>query len=193
MSALSDFIVSRVRVKLIKQFLTTPEELLYVRQLTRSTGEEINAIRRELLHMEKVGMLKSQKRGNRLYFWFNKEYRFYQELLALVAKTTGLGLSIIKNRERLGKISFAMLAGRYVRRMQPQQNQVDLLVVGDVIIPQLASLVKTAEAEIGREINYSIMSLEELTFRKHRRDPFLFDVLKSSRTMLIGDEEDFVA
>lgn len=193
MSSLSDFIVSRVRVKLLKQFLTSPEELLYVRQLTRGTSEEINAVRRELLHMEKVGMTKSQKRGNRLYFWFNKEYPFYAELLSLVAKTTGLGLSIIKNRERLGKISFAMISGRYVRRMPVKPNQVDLLIVGDVIIPQLTALVKAVELEVGREINYSIMSLEELTFRKHRRDPFLLDVLKGSRIMLLGNEEDFVA
>ena len=193
MSALQDFIISRVRVKLIKQFLTSPAELHYVRELTRATSEEINAVRRELLHMQKVGMLESQKRGNRVYFWFNKKYRFYEELLSLVSKTTGLGLSITKNQQRLGKISFAMISGRYVRRMPALQNQVDLLIVGDVIIPQLAVIVKTAEGEIGREINYSIMSLEELTFRKHRRDPFLLDVLRGSRIMLIGDEEDFVA
>lgn len=193
MSSLQDFIVSRVRVKILKRFLTSPSDLLYVRQLTRDTGEEINAVRRELLHMEKAGMAKSQKRGNRLYFWFNQEYRFYPELLSLVAKTTGLGLSIIKNRERLGKISFAMLSGRYIRRMPPKENQVDLLVVGDVILPQLTAFVKTAETEVGREINYSVMSLEELTFRKHRRDPFLLDVLKASRIMLVGDEENFVA
>lgn len=193
MSSLQDFIVSRVRVKLITQFLVFPAELFYIRQLTRGTGEEINAVRRELLHMEEIGMLKSQKRGNRIYFWFNKDYRFYPELLALVAKTTGLGRSIIKNQPRLGKISFAMLSGRYARQMPPQSNQVDLLVVGEVIIPQLTALVKIAEPEIGREINYSIMSLEELTFRKHRRDPFLLDILKSSRIMLIGNEEDFVA
>lgn len=193
MSSLSDFIVSRVRIKLIKLFLTSQSDLLYVRQLTRGVGEEINAVRRELLHMEKVGMLKSQKRGNRLYFWFNKEYKFYPELLRLVAKTTGLGQSIIKNRERLGKISFIMLSGRYVRRMPVKPNQVDLLVVGDVIIPQLTALAKATESEGGREINYSVMSLEELTFRKQHRDPFILDILKGSRVMLIGEEEDFVA
>lgn len=193
MSSLGDFIISRVRVKLLTTFLSAPSELFYVRQLTRATDEEINAVRRELMHMAKVGMLKSQSRGNRLYFWFNKDYRFRPELISLVTKTTGLGAAIIKNQERLGQITFAFLSGRFVRKMPTKVNQVDLLVVGDVIMPQLAVLVKTAETEAGREINYSVMSQEEFTFRKHRRDPFLLDILTHSRVLLIGDEEELVA
>lgn len=192
MSTLRDFIVSRVRVKILRTFLTTPQELLYIRQLTRALDEEINAVRRELIHMEKAGMLKSQIRGNRVYYWFNAEYKYYPELLALVAKSTGLGRELIKNREKLGKISFIVLSGRYARRMQVKKGQVDLLVVGEVILPQLAAIVKTAEADVGREINYSIMSTEELTFRKRRRDPFLMDLLQQSRIMLVGDEEALV-
>lgn len=192
MSTLRDFIVSRVRVKLLRTFLTTPQELFYIRQLTRSLGEEINAVRRELVHMEKAGMLKSQIRGNRVYYWFNTEYKYYPELLALIAKSTGLGRELIKNREKLGKVSFIVLSGRYARRMLVKKGQVDLLVVGEVILPQLAAIVKTAEADVGREINYSVMSTEELTFRKRRRDPFLMDLLQQSRIMLVGDEEALV-
>lgn len=192
MSTLRDFIVSRVRVKILRTFLTTPQELFYVRQLTRALDEEINAVRRELIHMEKAGILKSQIRGNRVYYWFNTEYKYYPELLALIAKSTGLGRELIKNREKLGKISFIVLSGRYARRTQVKKGQVDLLVVGEVILPQLAAIVKTAEADVGREINYSVMSTEELTFRKRRRDPFLMDLLQQSRIMLVGDEEALV-
>lgn len=192
MSTLRDFIVSRVRVKILRAFLTTPQELLYIRQLTRALDEEINAVRRELIHMEKAGMLKSQIRGNRVYYWFNTEYKYYPELLALIAKSTGLGRELIKNREKLGKVSFIVLSGRYARRMQVKKDQVDLLVVGEVILPQLAAIVKTAEADVGREINYSVMSAEELTFRKRRRDPFLMDLLQQSRIVLVGDEEALV-
>ena len=68
-----------------------------------------------------------------------------------------------------------------------------MLIVGEVVLPQLSAMVKTAEAETGREINYSVMSPEEFSFRKRRRDPFLIDVLKDSRIMLIGDDQGLVA
>lgn len=193
MNALSDFIVSRVRVKLFKKLLSSPEELFYVRQLTRMTGEEINAVRRELLHMSQAGMVKMQGRGNRLYFWFNKDYRYYSELSALVAKSTGLGAAIIKNKEKIGRINFAFISMRLVRKMPVKPGQVDLVVIGEVVIPQLTELVKATEGEVGREINYSVMTSEEFNFRKRRRDPFLIDILKGSRIMLVGDEEELVS
>ena len=140
MAKLTDFMVSRVRVKMIQTFLSHPGEMFYVRQLTRETKEEINAVRRELQRMEKSGMLKSEHRGNRLYYFFKPSYLFYQELLSLVAKTTGLGKAIIKNRQKLGQIKFAMFSGKYVRGLPRSNDDVELLIVGQVILPQLAIL-----------------------------------------------------
>ena len=85
---LRDLMVSKVRVKLLQTFLSQPKEMFYVRQLVRATNEEINAVRRELLRMEKAGMVQKEARGNRLYYWFNKEYPLFGDLLSLVAKKT---------------------------------------------------------------------------------------------------------
>src|SRR3989339_1393037 len=101
MASLTDLFVSRVRVKLIKIFLSQPQEIFYVRQLVRETGEEINAVRRELLRLETRGLVKKEPRANRLYYSFVKTYPFYQDLLSLVAKTSGLGATIIKNKNKL--------------------------------------------------------------------------------------------
>lgn len=190
MRSLTDFIVSRVRVKLFDLFFSSPTELFYVRQLVRESGEEINAVRRELERLTKAGVVKPEGRGNRLYFSLNKQYLFYAELMRLVAKTSGLGAAIIKNQQQLGKIKFIFLSGRFVRRMPYRQDAVDLLVVGEIVMPQLSAIVSQEQTKAKREINYSVMSEEEFKFRKSRRDPFILDVLKGSRIMLIGDEEE---
>lgn len=193
MAKLTDFMVSRVRAKMIQTFLSHPGEMFYVRQLTRETKEEINAVRRELQRMEKSGMLKSEHRGNRLYYFFKPSYLFYQELLSLVAKTTGLGKAIIKNRQKLGQIKFAMFSGKYVRGLPRSNDDVELLIVGQVILPQLAILIRENEVKTGQEINYTVMTEDELKFRKNRRDPFILQVLSNSRVMLIGDEQELVS
>lgn len=164
--------------------------MFYVRQLVRESGEEINAVRRELTRLTKTGIVKPQERGNRLYFSLNKQYLFYAELMRLAAKTSGLGAGIIKNQQQLGKVKFAFLSGRFSRRMPYRQDAVDLLVVGEIVMPQLSSIVQQEQTKVKREINYSVMSEEEFKFRKSRRDPFILDVLKGSRIMLIGDEEE---
>lgn len=190
---LQDLMVSKVRVKLLQTFLDQPDELFYVRQLVRKTGEEINAVRRELQRMEKANLVQKEPRANRLYYWFNRRHLLYGDLLALIAKTIGLGNELIKNKNKLGKIRFAMFSGRFARRLPSQEGGVDLLVVGDVLLPRLAKIVQRAEKKLEREINYTVMTRAEFEFRKKRRDPFLLGVLAGSRVMLIGDEEDLVS
>lgn len=191
MSRLKDFIISRVRVKLLTVFLFSPAEMFYVRQLTREIGEEINAVRRELTHMVDVGMVKTENRGNRVYFWFNKHYQFYPELLSMIVKTSGLGAAIAKDQQKLGKVKFALVAGRFARVMPRKEGWIDLLLVGDIVLPQLSSIVKAHEDKSRGEINYSVMTEAEFIFRKNRRDPFIIELMMRSRIMLIGDEEEF--
>lgn len=193
MSRLQDFMVSKVRVKLIETFLQDPEEMFYIRELTRKIDEEINAVRRELLNMKEVGMVREEKRGNRLYYTFNRSYLFHKDLLSMVAKVTGLGTTIHKSAPKLGRIKFAMLSGRFARKMPRLKDMVDLLIVGDIIMPQLTELIKEQEAKLGREINYTVMTEKELDYRKTHSDPFINRILQGSRVMLVGDEEDLVA
>ncbi len=193
MAGLQDFMVSRVRVKLLKTFLSDPTEMYYVRQLTRITGEEINAVRRELKRLESISFIKSESRGNRLYYYPNKSYDFYLELLSLVAKTTGLGAAIRKNKNKIGKIKYIMFSGKFVHHLDRDPNEVDLLVVGTVVIPELSGLIRKEETTRKTEINYTVMTQEEFQFRKDRRDPFLLNILASSRIMIVGNEEDMVS
>jgi hypothetical protein len=193
MASLQDLFVSKVRAKLLQIFFSQPEEIFYVRQLVRQTGEEINAVRRELGRMESRGMVTRESRANRVYYSFKKSYPFYDEIMRLVAKTSGLGEQLIKNKNKIGRIKFAMLSGRFARHQEPQSNQVDLLVVGEVVLPQLAATVRGFETKLGREINYTVMTRQEFDFRKKRRDPFIHSILLGSRIMVIGDEEELVA
>ncbi len=193
MTDLDDFMLSRVRVKLIKTFLTKPREMYYVRQLTRLTNEEINAVRRELNRLEKIGFAKSETRGNRLYYYPDKRYDLYNELVGLVAKTTGLGEDIRKNRNKIGKVKFAMLSGKFAHQLEREEpTEVDLLVVGTIVLPELSAVVRRAEVTRKREINYTAMTVEEFNFRKQRRDPFLLGILSLPRIMVVGNEEDLL-
>ena len=167
--------------------------MYHVRDLVRRTEEEINAVRRELARMERVGIVKKEPRGNRLYYWFRHDYELYHDLLSMVTKTTGIGAAIIKNRNKLGNVQVAMLSGKFVRHLSRKSpDEVDLLIVGNITLPELASLVRAEEERRGQTINYTPMTEEELKFRRTRRDPFLQDILAQSRILVIGSDEDLV-
>ena len=64
--------------------------------------------------------------------------------------------------------------------------------MGNVVLPELSQIIKAEEARRDREINYTVMTEEEFSFRKSRRDPFVLSVLGGSRVMIVGDEEELV-
>ena len=190
---LSDLITSKSRIKLLSILLAQPSEMYHVRELVRRTGDEINAVRRELLFLEKKGILVREPRANRVYYAFSKNYPFYFDLLRMGAKIAGLGAAILENRVKIGRIKYAMFSGRFARRIEKKPTDVDLIIVGTIVLPELALLIRDEEKRLGREINYTVMTEEEFSFRKKKRDPFILSVLTGSRVMLFGDEESMLA
>lgn len=189
---LTDLIISRVRVKILQLFFLSPGKIFHVREIVRRTNEEINAVRRELAHLEKSGIMTKERRANRLFYALRRDYPLYFDLLELVVKATGMGGDLIKNRAKLGKVRYVMISGKFARSLPRSTNDVDLLVVGKVVLPELSQIVRQEEVRREREINYTVMSEEEFEFRKRRRDPFVLDILRGGRIMVIGDEEELV-
>lgn len=190
---LGDLITSKSRVKLLQVLLAFPYEMYHVRELVRRTHDEINAVRRELMFLEKKGIVVREPRANRVYYSLSKTYPFYYDLLIIGSKTIGLGADILKNRAKLGKIKYAMFSGRFVKRFKKSAEDVDFLIVGTIVLPELAMLVRNEEGRLNTEINYTAMTEEEFDFRKRKRDPFIVSVLLGSRVMLIGDEESMLS
>lgn len=189
----NDLITSKSRVRLLNVFLLEPSAMYHVRGLVRKTNEEINAVRRELAFLEKRGILIKEPRANRIYYSLSKNYPFYYDLLIMGAKTLGLGADILKNKAKLGKIKYAMFSGKFAKSFKKEPNEVDLLIVGTIVLPELAVLVRNEERRLSSEINYTAMSEEEFNFRKRKSDPFIIKIITSSRVMLIGDEESMLS
>ena len=186
---MKDLLISKVRVRVIKLFLTNPDSQFYVRQIGRKVGSEINAVRRELERLHRVGFLKKSGRGNRLFYSVKPDFVFLDELLGMVVKETGLGRAILEKKEELGKINFALLSRAFSKGRVSKPSEIDLLIVGKVLTPLLSKLVEDEQQRLGREVNYTVLTPEEFDFRKRRKDPFIVDILSQPRIVLLGNEE----
>ncbi len=187
---LRDIITSEIRVKIILELFSnfTP---IHIRELTRRVGTEINAVRRELLRLQKCGMLKKEVSGNRVLYSVRKDYISYHEILSLVSKETGLGGLVLKNLNELGKVKFALLSSAFVEGRISQPNEVDLLLIGTIDVNYLQGLIKKVQEEIGHEVNYTVLGEEEYFFRCSRRDPFVLNILLQGRIILFGSETKY--
>lgn len=188
---LKNLFVSEVRLRILDLLLTSPEEPLHVRAIVRRVDAEINAVRRELNNLTKIGLLTKRQSSNKIFYSVDTAHPLYPELLSMLAKEKGLGADIIKNKENLGKLEFAILSLAFLKGRESTPLDVDLFLVGDINFDNASKIVKAYEKKIGKEINYSVMTSEEFLFRKRKNDSFIFKVLSQSRSMLVGDEEKF--
>ena len=189
---LADIITSKARIKILTLFFTHPAQMFFVRQITREINEEINAVRRELNRLSQAKILHSQQRANRLFYFLNPNHPLYPQLQAIIAKTTGLGLSIYRHRKRLGQIKYAFISRRLLDHQPYTDKLVDVGFIGQLILPEVSALITKYESLFNREINYTILTPKELRLLTQKRDPFTLRLLIEPKVMIIGNKRELI-
>jgi len=184
---------SKTRVKLLSLFLNNPNRPYYVREITRKVDEQINSVRRELSNLLAIGIIRSEGNNNKLYYEVNQDYQFYAPLRAVFTNAaletpdlqdTREDNELIKKLRATGNVQLAFETGSFVR---DQSVNVDLFIMGDVNRARVSKLVTEMEQELGREINYTIMTPEEFGYRQRLNDRFLSGVLGAKKIMLVDE------
>jgi DNA-binding transcriptional ArsR family regulator len=190
---LNKILVSEVRVNILKLLLLNPNRAFHIRAIVRQVGAEINAVRRELDNLFEINLVNRRQSSNKIFYQIETSHPFFSDLLSLVAKEEGVGAAIVKNEKRIGMVDYAVLSLAFLRGRKSTALDVDLFIVGDVDLEVIKNVVKEEESKMNKEINYSVMNMEEFMSRKRTNDPFIYRVMTQSRTMLIGDDEKFCA
>lgn len=184
---------SQTRLKLISIFFYSPQEMFFVRQLVRLTGEEINSVRRELANLLNIGIIQSEQRSNKVFYWANLKSSLISELLIIANKNYGLGQELHKKSGRSGDIKMFFASYNYILNLPYNPDLIDMIVVGDASFREIDSLVKEEEKRREREINYMLMDKNELILRKQKRDQFIVDFFLGSPLVIIGNPKEITS
>ena len=192
---------SRTRFKLLKLFFTHPEESLFVREISRKTGERINSVRRELDNLVHLGIIeprdqevkpvrstkkkasKKSKAAKKRFYQISYSFPLYQELKELILKShLLLEKSLSAGMKKMGSVGLLALTGMFVGE---DDFPVDVLIVGSVNKTRLKNFISRLEKSFGQEINYACLSRKEYDYRHEITDKFLFKVLDHKKIVLI--------
>lgn len=189
---LQNIIPSKARRKILELFFHNPFEAYYLRRIVRETNEEVNAVKRELDILSNAKLVYKERRLNKIFYTLNKNYRYYDEFMRIFTKTSLLANLIYQNISKLGKNKFIVLSMKFPKKVQIGEDEVYLLFVGTIVVPEVTAIVGEAEKTFGREINYTVMTEDEFSFRKKNNDPFIWRFLKQPKIMLVGSEEELL-
>lgn len=189
---LQHIIPSKARRKILALFFQNVKENFYLRRIVREVNEEVNAVKRELDILSEAKVLLKEKRLNKIFYSLNKNWLFFDEFLRIFAKMSPMYEMILKHQSKLGKVKFLAMAKHLLKDDVVRKDDVSLLFVGIMVLPEVEAVMKEVEKEVGYEINYTVMTEDELAYRKKSNDPFAWRFLKQPKIMLIGSEDELV-
>lgn len=195
---------SKTRVKLLYLFYSNPNRSFYVREITRKIDEQINSVRRELSNLLSIGIITSDNTNNRLYYEVNQKFEHYEPLLAMFGAQGGKLKTTVKSTKKaekaddtndeefdfksLGNVELALFTGQFTR---DESTGIDLLIVGNVNQNKLGKFVSELELKEGKEIRYTVFSLEDYRYREQINDRFI-DILKHAKKQLLVDKKNLL-
>ncbi|PLX28145.1 hypothetical protein C0583_02860 [Candidatus Parcubacteria bacterium] len=202
---------STARVKILKLFLAHPNERFYIRQLARDTGLQLNSVRRELDNLEDFGLLKTSQESDgvmgseedeesdeekkpkkpskteKKYYQIEKTFILYEEIKALFMKAQVLYEKDFSEKIlAAGRPKLMILTGFFTN---VDDAPSDLLLVGALNKTKLTKIIKELELELGREVNYTLMDMNEFIYRRDITDVFLYEILENENVVVIDELE----
>jgi uncharacterized protein len=189
-----DSLFPSVRQGVLAATLTQPEKWWYLSELAEFLSTRPSSLQRELLSLEHSGILQLRKEGRRTYFKAETRSPIFRELRSIFEKTIGLIPTIrVALRPFESDIVCAFVYGSIARRQEHATSDVDLMVIGNVGLGDLAPSLRKAEKRLGREINVTNYSVHEFRRKISEGDHFLTSVLKGSLRFVKGEQRDLDA
>jgi predicted nucleotidyltransferase len=180
---------SKARQRLLAYYFTNPTARLHLRNLAERLSIDPSNLSRELHRLENEGLFRSEVSGRQKYFQLNRDYPLFDEVRSIVAKTIGAVPLIAQSLKKIEGIEGAYLYGSFARNQQDAASDIDVLVIGNPKGEALAEAMQKLERQLGREVNYTVLTRKEFESRRTRKDAFLENVWHNKRVSLIGPHE----
>jgi predicted nucleotidyltransferase len=180
-----------LRGELLAATLSRPDKWWYLSELAGYLRTTPSSLQRELKALVSGGILQQRRDGTRTYFKADTRSPLFPELQGLIEKTAGLLPTLQQKLAPFrSRIACAFVYGSIARTDEHALSDVDLMVIGDVGVADLAPALRKAESQIGREVNVINYSVREFRKRVAAKDHFLTEVLRGSREFVQGNQRD---
>ncbi|PID83683.1 hypothetical protein CSB09_04860 [Candidatus Gracilibacteria bacterium] len=189
---LSRLFGSKSRVKILEKFvieatLNTQKEGFFIRELCRDLDEQINAVRRELINLENLGILKSYDKNKKKYYNLNTHCVIYDQLMEIFLKNYDVMKPMkdfFKGRRTLELVTLSDAILDF--RNETTNNIVDIFIIGELDKIEFNNFLE--KTFFGKKIKYAIMSLEDFTNRLEYDDKLVLSILSQKGNIFLKDK-----
>lgn len=190
--SLADALFSRVQQKVLGLLFVNADRSFYTNEIMRHVDSGIGVVQRELEKLAASGLISVKKIGNQKHYQANPDSPIFNELRGILLKTAGMADILRAALLPLSdKIEIAFIYGSIAKGSDTAQSDIDLLIVGqNLAYGDLYEWLSAIEVQLGRVINPSIYSKDELVRKLHNDNAFVSRVLEQPKIFLIGADGD---
>jgi len=190
-ASLADALFSGTQQRVLAWLFGQPGRSFYATELIGLAGAGSGAVQRELVRLAQSGLITARAVGNQKHYQANPEAPIYAELCGIVQKTVGLAEPL---REALAplaaRIRAAFVYGSIAKREDTAASDIDLMLISDdLAYSDLYAALDAVSHRLGRTVNPTIYTPQELAKRVKRKDAFATRVLAQPKIWLIGGED----
>jgi predicted nucleotidyltransferase len=190
-ASLSNALFSGTQQRVLAWLFGQPERSFYATELIGLAGAGSGAVQRELARLAQSGLVTARTVGNQKHYQANPRAPIYAELCGIVQKTVGLAEPL---REALAplaeRIRAAFVYGSIAKREDTASSDIDLMLISDdLAYLDLYAALDAASHRLGRTVNPTIYTLQELAKRVKRKEAFATRVMAQPKLWLIGGED----
>lgn len=189
----AEALFGKTKRQILALFFGRPHQSFYLRQIERETRTGIGAVQREVKKLVDAGLLMRVKTKDQILYSANLQSPVYGELQSLLTKTAGIAevlRRVMKPYVKSHDVLAAFIYGSVAAGRATASSDVDLMVVGDLMLAQLLPAIRKAQAKLGREINPTVMDRYEFSSNASAGNGLVARVLKEPRMMVIGTNDE---
>lgn len=176
---------SRERARILRFFLQNPDHQYEFSEIVRKNMIRSHPAKVELANLARIKFVLVRTRKGRNYYQLNQEFNFYPELKNLIAKSNVYPQCKSMGKvTKIGNIKLAVISGVFISY---HKSKADMILVGDNISKaKLKNLMNNLEAEIGKEISFVLMTMDEFKYRLNMLDKFVLEFLEGPHEEIIN-------
>ncbi|MBY0472814.1 hypothetical protein K2Q00_00830 [Patescibacteria group bacterium] len=174
---------SPARVKLLRLFLFNPRQSFTSADAAKRARVAEVETRKEILLFTNAGVVMRAPRSKDVRYTLNADFEYVAALQNLLLNAPTRGKDIVDRVRRTGTLRLVVLSGIFLGEWE---GVLDLLLVGDRMKDKkLRDEIRKLEAEIGKEIRFTLLSTDDFFYRLNLNDKLVRDVLDYPHSIVL--------
>lgn len=188
-TSIADALFTKTQQRVLATLFGKPDQSFYLNEIVRLANIGKGTVKRELERMTAAGLLTIKRIGNQNHYQANPDSPIYSELLGITRKTFGIA-DVIKTAllPLDAQIEQAFIYGSVAKQQDTASSDIDLMVISDTLpYATLMTALIEAEPTVGRPINPTIYTAQQIRDKLHGNNAFITRVLAQPKLWIKGE------